>query len=79
MMHIFLIDHPAAITIGFLSTTNTTVSESDGQVNIIIGVILGSLQTDVVAYVSVSDLTTTGMRHLLIKVLLLVNYIAMFL
>ena len=49
----------AAVTIGF-SAISYSVSECDGQVNIIVAVLKGSLKRKVVVHFSTSDVTANG-------------------
>ena len=48
-----------AVTIGF-SATSYSVNECDGQVNIIIAVLKGSLKRKVAVHLSTSDVTANG-------------------
>ena len=52
----------AAIVIGFLNTSYT-VSENDGEANIQIGVIQGSLERPVVVRFSTNAISASGKSH----------------
>lgn len=71
-IHLRLHNYADAIVIGLLSTTYT-VNENDGEVNIAVGVLEGSLHGEVIVSVSTSDSTATGIfvpLHLRVSVII---------